>query len=125
MYMLEERGYPRDHDVFKEVWGVAYKGAYFAFVSWRRLTLANRQRNKLDGSPLDKDDVRDIVGRHLDMYLPPPLPVEASDEPEVAEGSRRRRGSDATQVSETGEGMDVDEGEAAPQSALMRTPERN
>ncbi|KLT42077.1 hypothetical protein CC85DRAFT_285849 [Cutaneotrichosporon oleaginosum] len=33
MHMLEERGHPRDGDIHKEVWPVAYKGAYFALVS--------------------------------------------------------------------------------------------
>ncbi|BEI87054.1 hypothetical protein CcaverHIS002_0704000 [Cutaneotrichosporon cavernicola] len=94
MNVLEERGFPREGEVHKEVWPVAYKGAYFAL------------RRKLEGASLDKAEVRDIVGRHLNMYLP------------AAEPKTSCSWSDSTAT-------DIREGgnTSLPQ-ALLRTPTR-
>jgi len=34
LLLLESSGYPRDHDLFKELFSMVTKGTYFAFVSW-------------------------------------------------------------------------------------------
>ncbi|BEI94828.1 uncharacterized protein CcaverHIS019_0704090 [Cutaneotrichosporon cavernicola] len=81
MNVLEERGFPREGEVHKE-------------------------RRKLEGASLDKAEVRDIVGRHLNMYLP------------AAEPKTSCSWSDSTAT-------DIREGgnTSLPQ-ALLRTPTR-
>ncbi|KAI9635002.1 uncharacterized protein MKK02DRAFT_43683 [Dioszegia hungarica] len=58
LVVMESRGYPRDHELFKDIFGMTIKGVYFVF-----------RDNLLDG-PLDKTSVQSFVSRHLDMYLP-------------------------------------------------------
>ena len=36
LLMLEDRGFGRDHEMFKDIFGMATKGTYFAFVSVHR-----------------------------------------------------------------------------------------
>ncbi|WWD18103.1 hypothetical protein CI109_102551 [Kwoniella shandongensis] len=65
LVLLEGRGISRSHEMFKDVFGMTTKGAYFAF------------RDQLQDAPLSKLDVQRIVNGHLDMYLPPPPPRTA------------------------------------------------
>ncbi|OCF32903.1 hypothetical protein I316_05540 [Kwoniella heveanensis BCC8398] len=58
LVLLETRGIPRTHESFKDVFGMATKGTYFAF------------RNQLEAGPVSKSDLQEIINRHLDMYLP-------------------------------------------------------
>jgi hypothetical protein len=110
--LLESRGVGRDHDLFKDVFGMTTKGTYFAFVSrlahlayaaisaddcGQRTLLEPRgprgpradvpQRDRLVETSLSKGDIQDIVARHLDMYLPPNGPHEhAEDDADTAKG---------------------------------------
>ncbi|KAK8865718.1 hypothetical protein IAR55_000864 [Kwoniella newhampshirensis] len=61
LVLLEGRGISRTHDMFKDVFAMTTKGAYFAF------------RDHLQDAPLSKLDVHRIVNGHLDMYLPYPM----------------------------------------------------
>ncbi|GFZ43255.1 hypothetical protein JCM24511_00974 [Saitozyma sp. JCM 24511] len=75
LVLLESRGVGRDHDLFKDVFGMTTKGTYFAF------------RDRLVETSLGKGDIQDIVARHLDMYLPPNGPQEhAEDDADTAAG---------------------------------------
>ncbi|WVQ71205.1 hypothetical protein IAR50_000730 [Cryptococcus sp. DSM 104548] len=62
LLLLEQRGIARTHDIFKDIFGVTTKGAYFAF------------RDQLQESPVSKTDIQRIIHGHLDMYLPSSLP---------------------------------------------------
>ncbi|OWZ70758.1 hypothetical protein AYX14_03814 [Cryptococcus neoformans] len=58
LLLLEGRGVSRTNDLFKEIFGITTKGAYFAF------------RDRLGQAPLPKPDIHQVVLGHLDMYLP-------------------------------------------------------
>ncbi|TYJ54949.1 hypothetical protein B9479_004361 [Cryptococcus floricola] len=62
LLLLELRGIPRTHDLFKDIFGVTTKGVYFAF------------RDQLQDRPVSKTDIQRIIHGHLDMYLQSSLP---------------------------------------------------
>lgn len=70
LVLMEEKGYSRSHEVFKDVFGMTTKGTYFALVSLFMIDSAEFQRNKLEEALLTKYEVQNIIQIHLDMYLP-------------------------------------------------------
>lgn len=79
MLLMEERGCGRNHDIFRDVFGMSTKGTYFAL------------RNRLESGPLDKIDIQSIINGHLDMYLPTintsPLAPASAPVADTEEGS--------------------------------------
>ncbi|RSH85802.1 uncharacterized protein EHS24_003982 [Apiotrichum porosum] len=72
--LLDARGCPREHEMFKDVFGMTTKGTYFAL------------RAVMEAGPVDKTATQDIIERHLDMYLPAARshensPAHVPDEP--------------------------------------------
>ncbi|WWC88002.1 uncharacterized protein L201_002904 [Kwoniella dendrophila CBS 6074] len=61
LILLENRGIPRTHESFKDVFGMTTKGTYFAF----------RERLQIDH--ITKPEIQTIINIHLNMYLPSSL----------------------------------------------------
>ncbi|WWC68451.1 uncharacterized protein I206_102379 [Kwoniella pini CBS 10737] len=58
LVLLENREISRNHELFKEVFGMTTKGTYFTF------------RDRLHQNQISKIDIQKIVNIHLNMYLP-------------------------------------------------------
>ncbi|ORY28630.1 hypothetical protein BCR39DRAFT_200190 [Naematelia encephala] len=57
LLLMNGRGYAREHELFKDVFGMTTKGTNFAL------------RDRLETGPVSKEEMQRIISAHLDIYL--------------------------------------------------------